>query len=365
MNRVYRARPVRRAAARAPLDFARIRDIPIASVAADLGFKLNARGGGLCHLPGHDDRKPSFALRLRSNSFQCFACRRHGSVIDLVMEMEGLDLIPACRWLSERYLGERLAVGSPARRAPPPASAPARPATEPGRTVTPDTELYGWLLDQSPLAAEGRAYLSERGFSAEALAAFRIGQVGDRAALRRSAIARFGAERLRRCGLLCDGRWGTNLVFPSRYLLFPFLINGAVSYLQARRPDGGSDFRWVCPADLLPPAYNLDVLDRGHATILICEGVTDTLSAHEMGHPAIGLIGVRAHLDPPTIARLRGHNILLIGDRDAAGQSFARDMVRLLSRQGITAIARALPGGANDLNDLLRQQKGARLNDPA
>lgn len=357
LNRVFRTRPAQRAPARERLDFGRIRDIPIASVAADLGFKLNARGGGLCRLPGHDDHNPSFALRLRSNSFQCFACRRHGSVIDLVMEMEGLDLISACRWLSERYLGARLA-GGQALRALAPARASASPPTALLRTVAPDTELNGWLLDQSPLAAEGRAYLTGRGFSGETLAAFRIGQVGNRSALRRAAIARFGVERMRRCGLLYDGRWGTDLVFPSRYLLFPFLINGAVSYLQARRSDDRSDFRWVCPANMLPPAFNLDVLDQNHATVLICEGVTDTLSAHELGHPAIGLTGAKAHFDPTTMARLRGRNILLIGDRDAAGQGFAREMVQLLSRQSITAIARALPAGVNDLNDLLRKQRG-------
>ena len=107
------------------------------------------------------------------------------------------------------------------------------------------------------------------------------------------------------------------------------------------------------------------MLDQGHPTILICEGVTDTLSAHELGRPAIGLIGVNAQLNPATIARLRGHNVVLIGDRDTPGQRFARGTVRLLSQQGITAVARKLPAGANDLNDVLLLQTGASLNDPA
>ncbi len=350
--------PSRRASDGRRIDVERIRRIPIAQVATDLGFRLSQSGSGLCRLPGHDDHKPSFSLRLRSNSFQCYACRRGGSVIDLVMFMEELDFLPACRWLRKHYLGEHDIDGDLPRRGRPAARKPTKVAEIVDHILAPDPELYDWIIARSPLGAKGREYLAARGFSEETLAIFRIGQVSNRSVLRRAAFDNFGEKRLRRCGLLRDGRWGAELVFPSNYLLFPFLTAGAVTYLQARRPDAGSEYRWFCPAGLLPPAFNLDVLDQGHATVLICEGVTDTLSAHEMGHAAVGLVGANAHLDQATIDRLRGHNVVLIGDRDPAGQSFARDTVRLLSRQGITAVTRQLPVGTNDINDLLRQQRG-------
>lgn len=340
------------------IDVDRIRDIPIGPVATGLGFRLDARGRGLCRLPGHDDTRPSFGLRPRWNGFVCYPCREHGSVIDLVMLMEGLDFLPACRWLGERYLGEGYADGATPRRS----NSASRPSPKlkpsPAPTAVADPELYSWLLEQSPLGDGGRAYLSARGFSAATLDAFRIGQVADRPALLRAARREFGDARLRRAGLLRDGRRGPDLVFPSHYLLFPFLVDGAVSYIQARRADGAPAYRWLGPAGMLAPAFNSDILGQGHATVMICEGVTDTLSAHELGRPAIGLTGANARLDLETIARLCGHNIVLIGDSDNAGQGFAREIVRLLGGHGITAIARSLPGGANDLNDLLRQQRG-------
>ena len=77
-----------------------------------------------------------------------------------------------------------------------------------------------------------------------------------------------------------------------------------------------------------------------------------------MGHTAIGVIGANARLEQQIIARLRGRNVVLVGDRDAAGRAFARDTVRLLSQRGITAISRSLPADIDDLNDILRQQKG-------
>ncbi len=273
------------------------------------------------------------------------------------MLMEGLDFLPACRWLSARYLGEHAEGAVPRRANAIPRSAP-RLKPPPAPTIVADPELYGWILDQSPLGDGGRAYLSARGFSAATLATFRIGQVADRPALLRAARRDFGEDRLRRAGLLRDTRRGPDLAFPSHYLLFPFLADGAVTYIQSRRSDAMPAYRWLCPAGLLAPAFNIDVLSQGHATVMICEGVTDTLSAHELGRPAIGLTGANARLDPATIEKLRGHNIVLLGDSDRAGRGFARDIVRLLASHGITAIARALPGGANDLNDVLRQQRG-------
>lgn len=274
------------------------------------------------------------------------------------MLMESLDFLPACRWLGERYLGEDYAGGA-ARRPLNPTFRPASgPKPSPAPSAVADPELYSWMLDQSPLGDSGRAYLKWRGFSAATLTAFRIGQVADRTALLRAARRDFGEDRLRRAGLLRDGRRGPDLVFPSHYLLFPFIIDDAVCYLQARRADGSSSYRWLCPSGMVAPTFNVDVLAQGHATIVVCEGVTDTLSAHELGRPAIGLTGANARLDLDTIARLRGHNVVLLGDSDAAGRGFARDIVRLLGGHGITAIARSLPDGVNDLNDLLRQQRG-------
>ena len=85
-------------------DLDRLRAIPIASVARNLGFSLAPSGNGRCRLPGHDDRNPSFSIRTLTNRFTCYACGGRGDVIALVMAMEGLDFVDACAWLDDRYL---------------------------------------------------------------------------------------------------------------------------------------------------------------------------------------------------------------------------------------------------------------------
>lgn len=345
-------------AGRNKFDLARIRAIPMRAVAIDLGFKLTAGGTGRCRLPGHEDRNPSFYIRSATNRFTCYACGEKGNVIDLVMKMRGISFIDACELLADRHLGGARARPEIEQR-PTGGVADAKHASslpsEAEPAAAPDHEAFEWLLLDSKLGASGYDYLASRGFSAETIAHFRVGQIGDRSRAMRKAVARFGLERLRRCGLVCDGKFGDRLVFPSGYLLFPFIIDSNVAYIQARRPDNGRQWRWLCPNGLLPPVFNRSALSHGATTISICEGVTDVISAHELGIHAIGLVGANARLDDATLDLLRGCNVAIFGDRDAAGSRFARHLVDRLAEIGVTAIPKRLPPGADDLNDHLRR----------
>lgn len=337
-------------------DLERIKTIPIATVAADLGFALSPRGAGRCRLPGHPDQRPSFSLRSATNGFSCFGCQRSGSVIDLVMTMNNLDFSAACRWLNDNYLRSTGAV--PRSRLPRSNHQQPLPVLVQPSTHGFDPEVYGWILDQSPLGESGRAYLQQRAFSAETITHFRVGQIGERAALFRRALSTFGMARLDQAGLVMQGRYGPLLCLPSNYLLFPFLQDGTVAYLQARRADGRKDYRWFCPAKLLPPPYNLDALAQSGSTITICEGITDVLSAHELGMLPIGLLGAMRDLEPYIIDRLIGSNIAIFADADRSGRGLAKRLGGRLAARGITVVTKKLPPKVNDLNDYLRSRRG-------
>lgn len=339
-------------------DLDRLRAIPIASVATDLGFTLTPSGTGRCRLPGHDDRNPSFSIRARTNRFTCYACGGTGDVIALVMSMESVDFVDACVLLEERYLGASpRAVGRRAYAAKVARTIAPSPvlAIEAATKVAPDSEVFEWLLYSSVLRSDGDAYLRSRGFVEATIRHFRIGQIKDSASIMREVVARFGIERLRRCGLTRAGSYGEQFAFPTGYLLFPFIVGGEVEYIQARRPDQDPRRRWLCPNILLPPVYNQDVFSGNAPTISICEGVTDVMSARELGIAAIGLVGANARLDANTVNRLRGRNVAVFGDNDGPGARFSKDLVKLLSGKGITAIPKRLPPGTNDLNEHLRQ----------
>ena len=276
------------------------------------------------------------------------------------MSMAGVDFVGACVLLEERYLGDppRTIVGRAytAKVAQTIAPSPVL-VIEAATNVAPDSEVFEWLLRSSVLRSDGDAYLRSRGFVEATIRHFRIGQIEDSARITREAVARWGIERLRRCGLTRAGSYGEQFAFPTGYLLFPFIVGGEVAYIQARRPNQDPRRRWLCPNILPPPVYNQDVFSGNAPTISICEGVTDVMSAHELGITAIGVVGANARLDANTVDRLRGRNVAVFGDNDGPGARFAQNLVKLLSGKGITAIPKRLPAGANDLNEHLRQSR--------
>lgn len=272
------------------------------------------------------------------------------------MAMYDLDFLAACRWLDDNYLNSFNAPPRSRRRSPTIQKNFSVSAQSSSHGV--DPEVYGWMLDQSPLSEDGRAYLQRRAFSDETIAHFRVGQIGDRTGLFRRALSTFGMPRLEEAGLIMQGRYGPLHCLPSNYLLFPFLQDGSVTYLQARRADDGKEYRWFCPAKLLPPPYNLDALAKPGSTITICEGITDVLSAHELGMLPIGLLGAMRDLEANTIDRLIGRNVAIFADADRSGRSLAKRLSDRLAARGITVVAKKLPPEFNDLNDYLRARRG-------
>ena len=69
------------------------RNVSILHICADRGIELKKHGTsdyvGKC--PFHEDDKPSFVVTPHKNLWHCMGCDKGGSVIDLVMELDGLD----------------------------------------------------------------------------------------------------------------------------------------------------------------------------------------------------------------------------------------------------------------------------------
>ena len=75
-------------------DLRRLKEnISIAEVCRSRGIELTKHGNrdliGKC--PLHQDENPSFVVSPHKNLFHCMGCGAAGSVIDLVMKLDGLD----------------------------------------------------------------------------------------------------------------------------------------------------------------------------------------------------------------------------------------------------------------------------------
>lgn len=79
-------------------DFDLIRAIPIKDLLGEPVMASHNRAKYLC--PLHNEKKPSFNWYKDTNSWYCFGCAKGGSVIDLVMAMDGCDATEAIKKLS-------------------------------------------------------------------------------------------------------------------------------------------------------------------------------------------------------------------------------------------------------------------------
>lgn len=337
-------------------DLDRLRRIPLHQVGRALGLVLPKSGTARCPFPDHEDRNPSFYLDARENRWCCFGCGRRGSVLDLVMAARGLDFSDAVRWLTDL-------AGGPASNAgiikAPPVEDDPRPiiAEDP-----PDVDVYDMLLSASPLAASGVSYLARRGISQSTMTAFRIGQIADNRAIARHLITRFGYERVAAANLLSLRATPDtpSLTFRSDQILIPFFENGRCVYFQSRACSDETQNRWL-NLRRRHRLFNVDILrDPEVRKIAICEGVTDSLSAFELGLSPLGLVGASAALPADRARQLRGRQVEIFADNDARGVQLAKRLQTQLSKIGVVATRRALPSGFKDLNEFLRAKKSSR-----
>jgi DNA primase len=310
--------------------------VPIRDVWRRLG---RAAPRGAVHCPFHTESEPSFRFYERSNHWHCFGCGGHGTVIDLIVRLRGCSPLDAAYWLltDANYVGT---------------SRDVRPDI--AKRHAADPEVLNWLINTNPLQKSGYHYLKGRGFSELILSRFQVAQIGDEAEA--AARNRWSVERLRATGLY--GTHGSRLIFPAGTIVFPFFRSGEITYVQGRAPNDVSRPRWLSLFGVPKPLFNVDALQsRPTIEVYLCEGVTDTLAASQLGLRAVGVLGATS-LTLQQAAAFKGRSVILLPDADQGGHKFQIHVATLFRTLGVFFRLRTLPSGT-DVADRLRG-KGVR-----
>ena len=168
-----------------------------------------------CLCGSHPDRHPSVVLYLAQDRFWCFACNRGGSVIDLVMLVEGLEMRSACERLRDRYLIDLPSTRSvtPVRLRDPPQQSPAPTSDEAKAILGFAVAHYQHQLNGAP-----RTLLYARGLTDDTITQMRIGFADGLSLMRALHQAGHRLSLAQRIGLLsADGqgeRLCERIVFP-------------------------------------------------------------------------------------------------------------------------------------------------------
>jgi DNA primase len=297
----------------------------------------NAGGGslkGLC--PFHDEKTPSFNVTPARGMWYCFSCHEGGDVITFVQKIDSLSFTETIERLASRAgIDLRYEQGG---------SVPGREQSQRRRLLEAYRAAADFYIEQlvTPAAADGRSFLSSRGFEPADWQRFRVGYApAEWDALTRHLRGRgFTEPELLAGGLASQGRRGLIDKFRGR-LTWPIAdLTGDVIAFGARKlraDDDGPKYLNTPETVLFKKSsvlYGADMAKRdiaNHRQAVVVEGYTDVMACHLAGiTTAVATSGTSFGEGHITILRrllmdasqFRGE-VIFTFDGDAAGQRAA------------------------------------------
>lgn len=311
---------------------------------------------GLC--PFHKEKTPSFNVQAAQQFFHCFGCGQSGDVFTFVQKMENVSFPEAVRTVAQKC-----GIPLPKREFSSPEEAAASRMRSRLLEIHDQACHYFEEQLQSPEAARAREYLTGRGVTAEAIAAFRIGYAPDSySAMRDRFQGTFDEETLRASGLFsskdqADGGSGAIYARFRKRIAFPIRNEaGRVIAFTARALE--TDDKTVAkylnsPETALYTKGNvLFNLDKAKQAIrqfefaLLVEGQMDCISVYMAGITNVLATSGTAFTEAQVRLLARHTRQIVVNfDPDTAGASAAEKSIALLIEEGFSVKVVTLDGG--------------------
>ena len=304
--------------------------------------------------PFHIEKTPSFVVDPRRQTWRCFgACSEGGDVFSWVMKRESVEFREALTRLAQRA-GVQLEARSP--------EAAARDDARKRLLAANEAALAWWRRQlEQPEGRTAREYLAQRGLSSDSVQKFGLGVAGSEseALLRHLSARGFRSEELELAGLVVVTDQGPRDRFRDR-LMFPIrnprgecvgfggrtLIDEPAKYVNTPESPLFEKRTLLYGLDLARDAI------RSAGYVIVVEGYTDVISAHEHGS-AQTVASMGTALTDSQVALLKPltRDIRFALDADAAGQAATRRGIDT-ARAGMGASSQV----AIDPRGIIRQQ---------
>lgn len=339
----------------------RLKAIPITDVAYKLGLKLT-KNRMHCFNPQHTDKTPSLTFNIDKNYFHCFGCNIGGSTIELVMSYNGFSRNEAIRWLAQEFGYSQNKSSRLVRQKRILNQHTVIHKETSALAVTPDHEVYAWIIDKCDLPAEISNYLEGRGFSDDTIAHFNIKGHLKPVKLISEAEDYWGKKRLIEAGLFNynEAREKYIPVWWDAVVIVPFYNESSKPFfLQARRLNPIKGSKYVGLSGIPKPLFNSNIVNTlpVGSKIYIVEGVMDVLAAHTLNMNAIGVLGATTKLQRAWAEALNNFSITVMPDNDQAGMKFKESVIDAFWQIGKSINVEYLPSGINDLSELLSKRE--------
>jgi DNA primase len=311
---------------------------------------------GLC--PFHKEKTPSFNVQAAQQFFHCFGCGQSGDVFTFVQKMENVSFPEAVRTVAHKC-----GIPLPKREFSSPEEAQASRLRTKLLEIHDQACRYFEEQLQSPEAARAREYLTGRGVTAEAIAAFRIGYAPDSYTTMRDRFqSGFDAEVLRGSGLFsskeqAEGGSGSMYARFRKRITFPIRNEaGRVIAFTARALDNdekaGPKYLNSPETPLYTKGQVLFNLDKAKQSIrqfefaLLVEGQMDCISVYMAGITNVLATSGTAFTEAQVRLLSRHTRQVVVNfDPDTAGANAAEKSIALLVEEGFSVKVVTLEGG--------------------
>ena len=306
---------------------------------------LQRKGGnlfGLC--PFHNEKTPSFSVSPDKQIYHCFGCKKGGSVINFIMEIENLTFPEAVRFLAKR-----------ANLPVPEDDGPQDGADRLRRRVLElNRDAARWYYDLlcSPEGAAVQAYLDRRQIRKSIAVRFGMGASPDRWDGLLTAMTRRGytKEELLAAGLVVNGRNGRLYdKFRNRLMLPVIDTRGDVVGFGSRVIDN-SEPKYMNTTETITYSkrrilYGLNLAKKTkRPNIILCEGNLDVVTLHQAGFDnAVASMGTALTVEQTRLLSRFTKELVLCYDNDNAGQLATQRALELLNNSEFSVKVLKLP----------------------
>jgi DNA primase len=303
---------------------------------------------GLC--PFHEEKTPSFTVFPESGRFKCFGCSEGGDVFAFLMKRGGLRFIEAVE-----DLAREANVALPRAQEDPGEAERARLRTDALKALEFAAGFFSAVLARDA-GRPARDYLARRGFSAETLAAFRIGfaPAEGEALLAYATQKGIPEDSLAAAGLIRRNDRGRYFDMFRGRVTFPIHdLRGRIIGFGARTLGDDQPKYLNSPDGILfhkgREMYGLHLAreaSRAAGRLLVVEGYTDVMQCHQAGLREVAA-GLGTALTPDNAKQLRrfGVPIFLVFDGDEAGLKAAERAAETLLAEQVDGAVALLPPG--------------------
>ena len=317
---------------------------------------------GLC--PFHNEKTPSFSVSPERQIFKCFGCGAGGDALKFIQRMLNVTFPEAMQVLANRAGIEIEEYRS--RSSGDSAGKRKISKAEMYKANRWAAESYHRLLQEGESGKAARAYLEKRGLNEDICRRFLIGFARDGMYVSKNgASAGFSIETLRNAGLVRGNENQFYDMFRNR-IMFPIFdaIGNIVAFGARTLGDDTPKYLNTPETAIFVKHRHLFGLYQARESIeksnriIVVEGYTDVLAAHQAGIcNVVATLGTALTDEHVRMLRRYAEEIILVFDSDVAGQKAADRALTIFLTLGVDVKLASVPAGKDPCDLII--DKGA------